>query len=131
MAKRVERKGIQNGWPEKDLDPCFSYARVITAIECHLRSAVRHVLRGDAASANIDLVLANQGAREMASILPATKRHSETIVKETDALVGKLKSGKEIPKKHREPMVSKISALNPSVRDLFVRGATACRIDKS
>jgi hypothetical protein len=131
MSKKAKREGIENGWPEKGIDPCFSYARVITSIECHLGSAVRHVLRGDAASANIDLVLANQQARDIASILPATKRHSAVIVKETDALVEKLKSGKAIPQKHRDPMVSKISALNPSVRDLFVRGATACRIEKS
>lgn len=130
MAKKAKRKGIENGWPEKDLDPCFSYGRVITAIECHLRSAIRHVLRGDASSANIDLVLANQQAKDIASILPAAKKQADTIAKETDALIGKLKSGKEIPKGNRDPIVSKISTLNPSVRDLFVRGATACKIGK-
>ena len=126
--KKVKRKGIENGWELKDVDPCFQYARLITAIECHLRSATRHVNRGDATSANNDLVMANHDARKLSSILPATKKRAGEIAKGTDALVDKLKSGKAIPEKDRSTIISRISAMNPPVRDLFVKGSSACKI---
>jgi hypothetical protein len=126
--KKPKRTGIENGWDLKDVDPCFQYGRLITAIECHLNSAVRHVNRGDATSANTDLVMANHDARKLQSILPATKRHASEIAKGTDALTDKLKTQKGIPQKDRETLISKISAMKPPVRDLFVKGSSACRI---
>jgi hypothetical protein len=128
VRKKAARKGIENGWDLKDVDPCFQYARLITAIECHLNSATRHINRGDATSANNDLVMANHDARKLSSILPATKRHAGEIAKGTDALVDKLKSGKAIPEKDRSTIISRISAMKPPVRDLFVKGSSACKI---
>ena len=126
--KKVKRKGIENGWDLKDVDPCFQYARLITAIECHLDSAVRHVNRGDATSANTALVMASHDARKLQSILPTTKRHAVGIAKGADALTDKLKTKKEIPQKDRETLISRISAMKPPVRDLFVKGSSACKI---
>lgn len=127
--KKTARKGIENGWDLKNVDPCFQYARLITAIECHLDSAVRHVNRGDATSANNDLVMANHDARKLSSILPATKRHAGEIAKGTDALTDKLKVQKKaIPEKDRSTIISRISGMRPPVRELFVKGSSACKI---
>lgn len=126
MAEK-ERKGIEDEWPMKDVDPCFQYARIITAIECHLGSAVRHILRGDGTSANGDLVVANQNARDLSVILPAARKDSDALAKGAEAIRVKIRAGKEIPKKDRGALVGRISALNPALRGLFVRGHGACR----
>jgi hypothetical protein len=128
VRKKAARKGIENGWDLKDVDPLLPVCSPDHRDRVPPNSATRHINRGDATSANNDLVMANHDARKLSSILPATKRHAGEIAKGTDALVDKLKSGKAIPEKDRSTIISRISAMKPPVRDLFVKGSSACKI---
>lgn len=113
-------------FPQRDVEPCFQLARLVTSIECQLRSAQRHARRGDAPSANSDLVFANQAARDLAAAFPAGRGEAKRIARESDSVSARVRGRAEIPARDRTAVADRIARLNPSVRGLFERAHRAC-----